>query len=188
MTGKRGLLAGLLAVLLFSVAVLGAAGALASVGALAGKGKGKGNGNGKGMGREKVTLCHKGKVTIRVGAPALRAHLRHGDQPGACSGASHAQPGPNQATLVVFKFVINDNGGTKSPADFTLTIGGVAVVGTSSFPGSSTGVARVVSSGSYTVSESAVSGYALTSTSSGCAGTIAAGQERTCLLVNDDLS
>jgi hypothetical protein len=30
-----------------------------------------------------VTLCHKGK-TITVGAPAAKAHLRHGDKIGSC--------------------------------------------------------------------------------------------------------
>jgi hypothetical protein len=33
---------------------------------------------------EKVTLCHKGRVTISVGAPAEPAHLRHGDRLGPC--------------------------------------------------------------------------------------------------------
>jgi len=32
----------------------------------------------------KVTICHKGRVTISVGAPAEPAHLRHGDRLGAC--------------------------------------------------------------------------------------------------------
>ena len=32
----------------------------------------------------KVTLCHKTGVTISVGAPAVPAHLRHGDTIGAC--------------------------------------------------------------------------------------------------------
>jgi hypothetical protein len=32
----------------------------------------------------KVTLCHKGKKTISVGASAVSAHLRHGDTLGAC--------------------------------------------------------------------------------------------------------
>jgi hypothetical protein len=35
-------------------------------------------------GKTKVTLCHKGKKTIKVGAPAAKAHLRHGDKLGAC--------------------------------------------------------------------------------------------------------
>jgi hypothetical protein len=34
-------------------------------------------------GKKKVTICHKGK-TITVGAPAARAHLRHGDRLGRC--------------------------------------------------------------------------------------------------------
>jgi hypothetical protein len=33
---------------------------------------------------DKVTLCHKGRVTISVGAPAELAHLRHGDELGTC--------------------------------------------------------------------------------------------------------
>ena len=33
---------------------------------------------------DKVTLCHKDKVTISVGAPAEPAHRRHGDSLGAC--------------------------------------------------------------------------------------------------------
>jgi hypothetical protein len=33
---------------------------------------------------DKVTLCHKDKVTISVGAPAKPAHLRHRDSLGAC--------------------------------------------------------------------------------------------------------
>jgi hypothetical protein len=32
----------------------------------------------------KVTLCHKNRVTISVGAPAEPAHLSHGDVVGAC--------------------------------------------------------------------------------------------------------
>jgi hypothetical protein len=35
-------------------------------------------------GKTKVTLCHKGKKTITVGAPAAKAHLRHGDKLGRC--------------------------------------------------------------------------------------------------------
>jgi outer membrane biosynthesis protein TonB len=40
--------------------------------------------HGRGGGQQKVTLCHKGTKTLTVGAPALGAHLRHGDTPGAC--------------------------------------------------------------------------------------------------------
>ena len=80
------------------VAVLTAA-LFLSVAALAAVGKGKPGNPGKGKnasaaqyqygpsgkqyGKTKVTLCHKGK-TIKVGAPAAKAHLRHGDKLGAC--------------------------------------------------------------------------------------------------------
>jgi hypothetical protein len=52
-----------------------------------GKGKGKSNGgkSGSGNGQEKVTICHKG-TTISVAAPALPAHLNHGDTEGPCYG------------------------------------------------------------------------------------------------------
>ena len=40
--------------------------------------------SGKQYGKTKVTLCHKGKKTLTVGAPAAKAHLRHGDKLGAC--------------------------------------------------------------------------------------------------------
>jgi hypothetical protein len=77
--------------------------ALAGV-SLAGNGKGNGGGKGKGhddeqgkssakqqygsagkqYGHHRVLLCHKGKHTIRVAPPAVKAHLRHGDKLGAC--------------------------------------------------------------------------------------------------------
>ncbi len=40
---------------------------------------------GHALGQHKVTLCHKGKNTITVGAPAVDAHLaHHDDRLGAC--------------------------------------------------------------------------------------------------------
>src|SRR5215203_55000 len=50
-----------------------------------GKPEGRGNEveHGRG-GQQKVALCHKGKKTLTVGAPALAAHQRHGDTQGAC--------------------------------------------------------------------------------------------------------
>jgi hypothetical protein len=158
-------------VLVAAALALVVSGALAQPDARGGKGKGKSRGT------EKVTICHKGKKSIRVGAPALKGHLRHGDTAGACFAKPMVTPGPNQAVLVVFKYVTNDSGGTMAPSDFTITVNGVSVIGGSSFPGG----------GSYSVTESAVPGYTLWSASAGCAGTIAPGQEKTCLLVNDDV-
>lgn len=40
--------------------------------------------HGRGGDMQGETLCHKGKNTLTVGAPALAAHLRHGDSVGAC--------------------------------------------------------------------------------------------------------
>ncbi len=40
--------------------------------------------HGRGGGQQKVTLCHKDNKTLTVGAPALGAHLRHGDTQGVC--------------------------------------------------------------------------------------------------------
>ena len=66
-----------------------------AVSALAGASPGKGKPGNPGKaakpaaaqyqyGKTKVTLCHKGKKTITVGAPAQKAHLRHGDKLGPC--------------------------------------------------------------------------------------------------------
>ena len=35
-------------------------------------------------GSNKVVLCHKGKKTLQVAAPAAQAHYDHGDTPGPC--------------------------------------------------------------------------------------------------------
>jgi hypothetical protein len=139
-----------------------------------------------GKGQEKVTLCHKGKVTITVGAPAVKAHLRHGDRLGPCSGLP--APTPGTARLTVVKQVVNSNGGTKTPANFTLTINGVTAAGGNTFAGSSTGVTRTITTfGAYSVTEAAVAGYAMASSSEGCSGTIQPGQDRLCVIVNDDV-
>lgn len=140
-----------------------------------------------GKGHPKVTLCHKGKVTIRVGAPAVKAHLRHGDTLGPCTGQAPA-PVPGTATLTVIKHVINSSGGTKTAADFTITINSVTATGGNSFAGSGSGVVKTITTfGAYSVTESTVAGYALASSSADCSGTIAAGQQKVCVLTNDDV-
>lgn len=40
-----------------------------------------------GNGTTKLTICHKGQ-TITVGAPAVQAHVKHGDTTGACGGGT----------------------------------------------------------------------------------------------------
>ena len=39
---------------------------------------------------KKVTICHKGKKTIRISARAWPAHQRHGDTLGTCTAAKKA--------------------------------------------------------------------------------------------------
>ena len=46
--------------------------------------RGDGEKAARGGGGRKVTICHKGKIAITVGAPAEAAHIRHGDSPGEC--------------------------------------------------------------------------------------------------------
>ena len=139
---------------------------------------------GKGKGREKVTICHKGHA-IRIAKPALPAHMRHGDTPGTCQHPP--APPADHPTLTVIKHVVNDNGGTKKAADFTLTINGVAAVGGNTFAGSETGVTKTLSTiGGYSVTEAAVARYHVTY-SAGCFGMIAAAEHRTCTVTNDDI-
>ncbi len=40
----------------------------------------------------KVTICHKGRNTITVAEPALRAHLAHGDTMGPCEVSPSLAP------------------------------------------------------------------------------------------------
>ena len=101
---------------------------------------------------------------------------------------------PGEATtarLSVVKQVVNDDGGTRSPGDFVLHVkqGGEDVAG-SPQPGSAEGLTRTLEPGAYTVSEDAAPGYAA-SFSGACdaegAVTLAAGDEKTCVVTNDDL-
>jgi hypothetical protein len=92
------------------------------------------------------------------------------------------------AHLIVIKHVINDNGGTKTAANFSMTIGGVTASGGNTFAGAeSPGVDKTLTTvGAYTVTEGAVTGYTQTSASADCSGTIALGQTKTCTITNND--
>jgi len=88
-----------------------------------------------------------------------------------------------QASIVVVKTVVNDNGGTAAPNDFNLTIGGTAV---------SSGQTLPVIPGTYTAGETNLLGYTFTGFSGDCdsngAVTVALGQTKTCTLTNDDVA
>ncbi len=95
-------------------------------------------------------------------------------------------PGPTTATLIVVKNVINNNGGTKAPSDFTLHISNGVSSTPSTFNGSAGGTTVIVAPGTYAVSEDQASGYAMNE-STDCSGSITAGETKTCTITNDDV-
>src|SRR5204862_13603 len=81
-----------------------------------------------------------------------------------------------QPKLIVIEHVINDNGGTAAAAGFTMSVTGSSP-SPASFPGAeSSGTTVALNAGSYSVSESSVTGYTQTSASADCSGTIALGE------------
>ena len=89
------------------------------------------------------------------------------------------------AKLIVIKNVVNDEAGTKTAADFTLTVTG-NTPSPSSFAGAGAPGTQVsIRPGAYSVSEAAVAGYT-GSLSSDCAGSIALGETKTCTVTNSD--
>ena len=89
--------------------------------------------------------------------------------------------------LTVIKHVINDNGGTKTAGNFTLTVSGSSPSPTS-FPGSEVGTDVTLQPGPYAVNEAAVSGYTTTK-SAACAGSLAHfGDTATCTVTNNDVA
>ena len=90
------------------------------------------------------------------------------------------------AHLIVIKHVVNDNGGSATASQFTMTINGVTATGGNSFPGAeSPGTNKTVTPGSYSVTETGPAGYTASS-SVDCSGSIAAGETKTCTITNDD--
>jgi hypothetical protein len=98
-----------------------------------------------------------------------------------CTITNNDVPG----TLIVKKHVVNDNGGTKSAADFTMKVTGGSP-SPSSFAGSEAGTSVTIDAGSYSVDEDVVSGYAK-SIGANCSGTIALAETKTCTITNDDI-
>ncbi|MFH0714843.1 MAG: PKD domain-containing protein, partial [Candidatus Diapherotrites archaeon] len=105
-------------------------------------------------------------------------------------------PAPTDGNLIVFKHVVNDNGGTKLASDFSINVDGNVNV---QFSGDESGTLWVFPQGQYAISESPVSGYTLThlicenaADSNGIDGNnivdIVAGETRKCWLENDDVS
>jgi uncharacterized repeat protein (TIGR01451 family) len=86
--------------------------------------------------------------------------------------------------LIVIKHVINNNGGNKTAADFTLDSGGTNDT-PDNFAGNEAGTTVTLDAGSYDVTEMGPSGYT-DSYSADCDGTIANGETKTCTVTNDD--
>ena len=98
------------------------------------------------------------------------------------STCSDALPG----TLHVVKHVINDNSGGASASNFTMHVSGTTNISLSSFAGSEAGTDVTLDAGSYTVTETGLSGYT-ESDSVGCTGVISAGETKTCTITDNDI-
>lgn len=88
-----------------------------------------------------------------------------------------------QASLTLKKTVVNDDGGTKTVSDFPLYINGKAAV---------SGTAYTLDAGSYTATESGLSGYTATAWGTDCNAdgtiTLAPGDTKTCTITNNDVA
>src|SRR6266487_4701359 len=101
-----------------------------------------------------------------------------------CTVANKYTPPPGSSTFLnVATKVDNTNGGTKKASDFTITVSGNSPKPSSS-SGSSSGSTVTLKPGTYGVTESSVLGYTATY-SSGCSGSISAGQTVSCTVANE---
>jgi len=117
-------------------------------------------------------------VSLRV---ALRSVQAHNNEGFTCANP----PALQSATLTVIKEVVNGNGGTKVASDFSIAVSGTNV-SLPTFPGSETGTAVNIAPGAYTVSETIDAGYT-GSFGADCSGIIVAGDDKTCIITNDDI-
>ena len=87
--------------------------------------------------------------------------------------------------LTVIKHVINDNGGTKTAGQFSISVTGSSPSPASFAGAESPGTAVAINAGAYSVTETVDPQYEA-SYSAGCSGTIAPGESKTCTITNDD--
>jgi len=92
-----------------------------------------------------------------------------------------------QPKILVIKHVVNDNGGTKTAADFTMTVTGNSATVPNFTGAESPGTNVNLNEGNYTVDEVSHTGYAETM-SGDCNSTIAIGQTKTCTITNNDIA
>ncbi len=91
-----------------------------------------------------------------------------------------------QPKLIVKKHVINNNSGTESADDFTMTVSGNSVV-VPNFAGDEAGTTINLNEGNYSVDELPDAGYTK-NLGADCSGTIAIGETKTCIVTNDDIA
>lgn len=139
----------------------------------------------------KIEICHKEgdgwKYMETPAGSSLDGHLGHGDFLYEGGGdltknqkdvwcAENATP-----KLTVKKVVV---GGTAVPSDFSMIVNSVGANPAGQFPGSTEGtVVTLVAGNPYGVAESVVAGYT-PSFGENCAGTMSAGEEKTCIVTN----
>jgi hypothetical protein len=92
--------------------------------------------------------------------------------------------GEGQTRLIVKTHVNNNDGGSRSAADFTSVVTGEDISAVSS-SGTETGFTVDLNPGSFSVSQTALFGYS-NSFSADCAGTIESGESKTCVITEDD--
>jgi hypothetical protein len=134
-----------------------------------------------------ILILPQGSVqTVQVDASGVsRLEIRYRDSAGVTDIDLGCAPVPT-ANLTVIKEVVNDNGGTAAPGDFTMTVDDDGT-DPPSFPGAGApGTTVPVDPGAYAVTETGPGGY-IGTPSADCAGTIAAGETKTCTITNNDL-
>ena len=110
-------------------------------------------------------------------------NLAHFGDTASCTITNTLKAAPR---LTVIKHVVNDNGGTKHAADFTLTVSGTSP-SPASFPGSEAGTVVTLKPGPYAVNEAAASGYTTTKSETCSGSLIHYGDTATCTVTNNDI-
>ena len=88
-------------------------------------------------------------------------------------------------TLIVVKAVVNDNGGSGVPSDWTITVTGTNPSPATFAGAPAPGTAVTLDAGTYSVDDTGPAGYSRT-LSADCSGTIASGETKTCTITSDD--
>jgi len=99
--------------------------------------------------------------------------------------SAETPPTATKGTLNVITHVINNGGHTKTASDFAITVTGSNPAPAAFAGAEAPGVTVTIDPGSYSITENADSDYVETIDPQ-CSGTIAAGQEITCIIINDD--